>query len=197
MLYGTVKRPRYPAGHPRHCRGYLYRAWVHMLDRCCRATDAAFRNYGARGIRVCDQWRESFDAFCDDVGERPTAGHTIDRVDNNGDYEPANVRWATRTEQVRNRRTTVTVDGVPLAEAAAKAGVAYRAAYSRLLRGEHERLLSKNHLRTKSICRRGHQRSGENLYVAPDGRRMCKTCLKINKREAAKRTEKKQCSTEQ
>jgi DNA-directed RNA polymerase specialized sigma24 family protein len=177
---------RYPAGHPRHCREYLYRTWYHLVDRCTRSTDRAYPRYGGRGIRVCDRWLASFDSFCDDVGERPTPKHTIDRIDNDGDYEPENVQWATRTEQSRNRRNTVRLAGVSLAEAAETAGIPYRRAYTRVYRGLSEQALSTESLRTKSICRRGHSRSGTNLYVSPDGRRMCKSCLKINRQQSGK-----------
>ena len=74
-----------------------------MLDRCLNPRLPSYPYYGGRGITVCDEWIESFDAFLAHVGIRPE-GTSIDRIDNDGNYEPGNVRWATPSEQMRNRR---------------------------------------------------------------------------------------------
>lgn len=98
VTHGMSKRPE-------------YRAWADMKQRCSPEFHQS-RDYSERGISVCPQW-EQFESFFQDVGKMPTPQHTLERVDNNKGYEPGNVRWATRTEQMRNTRRNVwlTFDG--------------------------------------------------------------------------------------
>lgn len=80
-----------------------YRAWAGMKVRCLNPNFKDWHLYGGRGIRVCDKWRDSFESFYGDVGPRPSAVHSLDRYPNgDGNYEPGNVRWATRKQQARN-----------------------------------------------------------------------------------------------
>lgn len=83
----------------------LYKVWAAMIRRCENSNDHHYHCYGGRGIKVCGRWRNSFENFLADVGERPSKKYSLDRYPNNdGDYEPGNVRWATSSEQAYNRR---------------------------------------------------------------------------------------------
>lgn len=81
-----------------------YRSWKGVLERCRNSSSPHYANYGARGISICERWISSFPNFIEDMGLRPTPGHSIDRINVDGNYEPGNCRWATRSEQQRNKR---------------------------------------------------------------------------------------------
>jgi len=83
-----------------------YKAWSRMITRCCNETYSDYHNYGGRGIKVCEKWRFSFKNFLSDMGLQPS-GMQLDRIDNNGNYEPSNCRWVNRQTNNRNRRTNV------------------------------------------------------------------------------------------
>lgn len=107
-----------------------YRKWDSMLGRCYRPSHPAFRWYGARGIGVCDRWRNSFDAFLADMGEAPP-GLWLDRIDGTKDYGPGNCRWVTPAESAANRRKRPPVAG-SLRDKARQAGLPYPLVYQRI-----------------------------------------------------------------
>jgi hypothetical protein len=127
------------SGHP------LYTTWAHMVRRCVDADDPNFHNYGGRGIAVCDRWlrgemgMDGIECFIADMGPRPTRFHSIDRRNNDGNYEPDNCRWATKREQNRNKRSNklVELDGeiLCLKDACTLAGANYSSVQFRLSRG--------------------------------------------------------------
>lgn len=97
-------------------RSAEYNLWQNMRQRCGNPKHSHYHRYGGRGIRVCDEWQNSFSSFISHIGPRPSAQHSIDRIDNDGNYEPGNVRWATRKAQTRNysRNIMLTYNGETL-----------------------------------------------------------------------------------
>lgn len=116
-----------------------YQAWLGMIQRCYTPTTKAFKNYGGRGITVCDEWRHNAAAFLTWAGEHPLPGETIDRIDSNGHYSESNCRWADRTVQnnntSRNRRVTSNGKTQTLTQWAHELGVHPNRFFSRLRRG--------------------------------------------------------------
>lgn len=85
----------------------LYSVWMNMKRRCLEPANSHYPDYGGRGIKICESWLSSYYAFEADMGDRPTPFHQLDRINNDGDYEPGNCRWTTATVQARNRRRKI------------------------------------------------------------------------------------------
>ena len=91
----------------RNGRTVEYQTWININHRCIDSENSL---YGGRGIKVCDRWVESFENFLSDMGTRPSPNHSIERIENSGDYEPGNCKWATPVEQAANRRTNINIE---------------------------------------------------------------------------------------
>ena len=116
-----------------------YGVWASLIQRCTNRKCSNFSDYGGRGIGVCDRWKESFEAFYSDMGPRPSAKHSIDRINNDGNYEPGNCQWAMKIQQNRNSRHNrmITIDGHSrcVTEWSEILGISSQLVYDRLHRG--------------------------------------------------------------
>lgn len=122
------KHPAFKHGGKRdHAR--MYRTWCNIIQRCENPANPGYADYGGRGIKICARWRNDFVAFMEDMGPRPSPAHTVDRRNNDGNYEPANCRWADRKTQSRNRRgrhyVTIKGETMPLSAAVERFGGNY------------------------------------------------------------------------
>lgn len=113
-----------------------YEDWCKLKERCYNAHSKDYPNYGGRGIYICRRWRRSFESFYNDMGEKPSKNHTLDRIDNDGPYATWNCKWSTRKQQSRNKRNNVLIsfngETKCLSEWAEGTGFKYRTLYTRL-----------------------------------------------------------------
>lgn len=116
-----------------------YGIWASMIQRCTNPKRASFKDYGGRGIEVCDEWKLSFTNFLNDMGNRPSSSHTIDRIENDKGYNAKNCRWATRTEQScntsRNIRINYNGKNLTIGEWSKETGIIYNTLLSRVKAG--------------------------------------------------------------
>lgn len=187
----------------------LYSTWRGILSRCSNPNVHNFRNYGGRGIGVCERWK-NFANFVADVGDKPTPFHTIDRRDPDGDYGPDNCLWATKTRQARNQRrtTTVTIDGVTYTapDLAEQTGLSTQTIIARIRRGLHTiaeltapawssrtptppspKVLARlAAIRSRTHCKRGHEFTEATSFIDTNGSRVCRTCINDARRISRK-----------
>jgi hypothetical protein len=134
-----AQRSKYPVNSPE------YNTWHGMKARCTNENHHAWKNYGGRGIKVCERWLNSYENFYEDMGPKPSPDHSLDRIDNDADYSPENCRWATRAEQMNNTRRTTVIsfrgELVKLSELESIAGVSKGTLIKRYQAGHREESL--------------------------------------------------------
>jgi hypothetical protein len=135
-----------------------YRTWINIKSRCYNRNCRQYYKYGAKGIKVCQRWLDSFEAFLEDMGRRPSSKHSIDRKNTRSDYEPGNCKWATAKEQSRNKTTSrlITANGQTktLIEWSEEIGLDHASILGRIARGytEEEAVTTpRNNYHTPSI----------------------------------------------
>ena len=161
-----------------------YEAWAHIVQRCTNPRCKAWKHYGARGISICDEWRRSFESFLAHIGLRPSPKHSIDRINNDGNYEPGNVRWATLYQQRRNHRANrlVSFRGKTqcLMDWATELGVPHQVLQWRLERNYP--LDRRNAAAERTHCPQGHPYNETNTWVRKlTGHRSCRICTRAHK----------------
>jgi len=185
----------------------LYSTWQNMLRRCDNKKNKQYKDYGGRGITVCERWK-TFSNFVADMGSRPI-GYSIDRKNNDGNYEPSNCRWVSKKAQQRNQRANIKVvidgDEYLACELADLSGVKTDTIISRVARGlTYEQVISrdKGHdisgfslggfasgakKQAMTHCKNGHEFTPQNTAITKEGWRRCKRCHADRQLARAKR----------
>jgi len=174
----------------------VYMAWRAMIDRCYNPKNYSYRNYGKRGINVCQEWVESVERFAADMGTRPSGG-TLERKNNNGNYEPANCCWKKMKEQANNKRTNVRISfngkTQTISQWRDELGFGDMLINQRLERGWsiEDALTVIPGTRQKQLCSNGHKFVDGSFYIHKKIKngvihihRKCKACAKIYKARA-------------
>lgn len=112
-----------------------FASWSHFRRRCNDPKNRAYKYYGGRGIKVCERWQNSFQNFLQDMGPKPSPKHSLDRINNDGDYEPTNCRWTTWDVQMLNRRSCRMLNGKTMSALARELGVGRSTIGNRLKAG--------------------------------------------------------------
>jgi hypothetical protein len=112
----------------------IYFSWRNLKGRCLNVNDRGYKNYGGRGIKVCERWLK-FENFLKDMGPTWKKGLTLDRINVNGDYKPSNCRWATSSQQQNNRRDNIKYKGETMAQASRRLGLSSGAVFMRIKKG--------------------------------------------------------------
>lgn len=179
-----------------------------MKQRCFNPNNAAFKYYGERGITVCDRWKNSIEFFVQDMGH-PPQGMTLDRIDTNKSYSPENCRWATRAQQMSNRRCNRFIEFNGKRQTAMEwskdTGIPHQTIYQRIDLGwDIEKILDPNHQRdisglalggkangernkAKTHCPHGHEYTPENTRIEKNGGRSCRKCKAIREQQRRER----------
>lgn len=146
--YETNSQKETTHGLSRGENNQIYLIWQGMKNRCLNPKSFPYKDYGGRGIKVCDRWLESFENFYDDMKEGYDKGLTLERKDVNGNYEKSNCVWITRAEQANNRRTTIYIEHfwygkITIKDAAKIVGIGWQAMYTRIKHWPEERWFEK------------------------------------------------------
>lgn len=179
-----------------------YNIWKGIRNRCFNKNNQAYDRYGGRGIKLCLRWKASFMNFFMDMGPRPSKKHSIDRMDNDGNYSPKNCRWATREEQANNKRGNINItykgETKTLKQWSRYLSFNYHRAHQRLQAGwEFEEILKDSpEKRRMSHCKRGHALEDYNViysYHRGKEERSCRACYNMNRRSMYKRKKEELC----